>query len=84
MTSVSSSIFVGFMSTISGMGMKRVRNQPSYNGEGGSYKLTEALISYLQIPEIDAEIVGRKVRFLVRIDADGVNMVSVSVGKNTS
>lgn len=44
-------------------------------------KLTKALISDLQIPEVDAQLIGANVRLLVAVHADGVDMKGVSVGE---
>lgn len=43
-------------------------------------KRTEGLVGDVEIPEVDAEVVGAHVRFAVRIDADGVDVVRVGVG----
>jgi len=40
---------------------------------------TEALVADVQIPEVDSQIISRDVRFLVRVDRDGVNVVGMSV-----
>ena len=40
---------------------------------------TEALVTDVQIPQVDSQIISRDVCFLVRIDRDGVNVVGVGV-----
>lgn len=43
--------------------------------------LTKALIGDLQVPEIDAQLIGGNVRLLVAVDADRVDMKGVSIGE---
>ena len=42
--------------------------------------LTETLIAYIQVPQVDPQIVGRDIGFLIRIDGDGVYVIGVSIG----
>lgn len=44
-------------------------------------KDTEAPIGDLQVPEVDAQVVGRQVRGVVAVDGDGVDVVGVRVGE---
>lgn len=44
----------------------------------------EAAIGDLQVPQVDAKVVGRQVRLVVAVDRDGVDVVSVGVGKNAA
>lgn len=43
-------------------------------------ELTKALIADTEVPEVDAEIIGRDVSFLVRIDGYGMDMVCMGIG----
>lgn len=47
-------------------------------------KDTEAAISDLQIPEVNAQVICRQVSLTVTVDWDGVDMVGVSIGKHSS
>lgn len=40
---------------------------------------TETLVTDIQVPQIDPEVIGRNVSLLVRVDRDGVYVVSVCV-----
>lgn len=42
----------------------------------------EALVGYLQVPQVEPEVVRRQVRLLVRVDRYRVDVVGVSVGKD--
>ena len=77
MTSVSSSILTGLMSTISGRRIVSI-------GGSESKALTEALVTDVEVPEIDTQIVSRYVCFLVGIDRNGVNVVCMSIGIDLS
>lgn len=46
--------------------------------------LTEALVAGIEVPEIDAEVIGRYVSLLIRVDGDGMNVVGVGVRVNLS
>ena len=63
MTSVSSSIFTGLMSTISVW--IRFKRQSRCRKMA---LLTEALVANVKVPEVYPKIVGRDVCFLIRID----------------
>ena len=76
MTSVSSSIFTGLMSTMSG-GVHKNQSR----GEGVT-PLTKTLVANIKVPEVYTKIVGRDVGFLIRIDRDGMDMVCMSVSVN--
>lgn len=43
-------------------------------------KRTETLVTDVEVPEVDAEIIGRDVRFTVGVDGDGVDVISMGVG----
>jgi hypothetical protein len=45
-------------------------------------QLTETLITDVQIPEVDPEVICGDVRLLVGINGDGVDVISVCVGVN--
>jgi hypothetical protein len=45
-------------------------------------QLTETLITDVQIPEVDPEVVCGDVRLLVGINGDGVDVISVCIGVN--
>lgn len=47
-------------------------------------KDTEAAISDLQIPEVNAQVICRQVSLTVTVDWDGVDMVGVSIRKHSS
>lgn len=40
----------------------------------------EALIRYIQVPQVDAQVIRRQVRFRVRIDRDRIDVIRVRVG----
>lgn len=46
------------------------------------FKDTEAAVSNLEVPEVDAEVVCRQVGLIVTVDWDRVDMVGVSVGEH--
>jgi hypothetical protein len=54
------------------------RKQADYHRE----QLTETLITDVQIPEVDPEVICGDVRLLVGINGDGVDVISVCVGVN--
>lgn len=81
MTSVNSSILTGLMSTISARKGGSDPHPPRTRGGGRKEGIrTEALVADVEIPEVDAEVVGGDVGFLVRVDGDGVYVVCVGVG----
>lgn len=47
-------------------------------------KDTEAAVRDVQIPEVDPEVISWHVGLIVRVDGDGVDVISVSVGKHSS
>ena len=71
MTSVSSSMFTGLISTMSAYQLNRRR------GQG---KLTEALITDIKIPQVDPQIIGRDICLLIGIDRYRIDMICVSIG----
>lgn len=44
---------------------------------------TEAAVGDLQVPQVDAQVVGGQVRLVVAVYRDGVDVVSVSVCEHT-
>ena len=62
MTSVSSSMFTGLMST-----MSETRHKRRSRGEKVT-PLTKALVANVKVPEVYPKIVGRDVGFLIRVD----------------
>lgn len=44
----------------------------------------EALVGNFQVPQIDAEIICRQIRFLIRVDRDAIDVVGMRVGKDSS
>lgn len=58
-TSVNSSILTGLISTISGL--------VSQSSPDGSQSLTEALIADVEVPQVNAQVVGRNVGLAVRV-----------------
>lgn len=42
--------------------------------------LTETLIAYIQVPQVDPQIVGRNIGFLIRVDRDGVYVICMGIG----
>lgn len=46
-------------------------------------KDTEAAVGDVQIPEVDPEVIGWHVGLIVGVDGDGVDVISVSVGKHS-
>ena len=71
-TSVSSSIFAGLMSTIS----LRTVNTAQLSHPGIR---TEALIANIQVPKIDPKVIGGDVSLLVRVHRNGVYVVCVCI-----
>lgn len=47
-------------------------------------KDTEAPVRDAQMPHIDAEVISRQVGLPITVDRDGVNMVGMSIGENSS
>lgn len=47
-------------------------------------KDTEAPVRDAQVPHIDAEVISRQVGLPIAVDRNGVNMVGMSVGENSS
>lgn len=45
-------------------------------------KDTEAAVSDLEVPKVNAQVICRQVRFVVTVDRDGVDVVGVSVGEH--
>ena len=45
---------------------------------------TKAAVSDLQVPEVDAKVIGRQVGLTVAVDRDGVDVVGVRVSKHSS
>lgn len=81
-TSVNSSIFTGLISTISDYECHNfICNQIGHSGTGYA-TLTKTLVASIEVPEVNAQIVRRNVRFLVRVDRDGMDVVGVGVGIN--
>lgn len=39
----------------------------------------EALVSDFEVPQVDAQVVGREEGFLVAVDGDGVDVIGVRV-----
>lgn len=75
-TSVSSSMLTGLISTIS-----EHREVPISNMSApvNFNERTEALVADVEIPKVDPQIVSRYVCFLVRIDRDGMYMIGVGI-----
>lgn len=48
----------------------------------GAVEDTEAAVSDLEVPEVDAEVICRQVSLIVTVDWDRVDMVGVGVGKH--
>jgi len=71
MTSVSSSMFTGLISTMSGCQLLRVVL---------SGRLTEALVTNIEIPQVDPQIIGRDISLLIGIDRYRIDMICVSIG----
>lgn len=44
--------------------------------------LTETLVAGIEVPEIDAKVVGGDVRLLIRVHGDGMNVVGMGVRVN--
>ena len=74
MTSVSSSMFAGLMSTMS---MATVSTRRIYEADT---QRTEAPVADLQVPKVDPKVIGRNVRLLIGIDRYGVYVVCMRVG----
>jgi hypothetical protein len=75
MTSVSSSMLAGLISTMS---VSNVRNRRNRRKK----KRTETLITDVQIPEVDAQVICGNVCLLIGINGDRMDMVGMSVGVN--
>ena len=60
MTSVSSSMLIGLISTMSALSQQVIRDV-------SLDKPTEALIAYIEIPKVDSQVIRRDVRFPVGI-----------------
>lgn len=72
MTSVSSSMFTGLISTMSIDGVsKKIAYKCSPR--------TETLIANVQVPQVDTKVVRRNVCFLVRIDRYGMDVVRMRI-----
>ena len=57
----------------------RVGQSPLLRLTVSELKDTEAAVGDSQVPQIDAEVVGREVCLAVAVDGDRVDMVGVSV-----
>ncbi len=76
MTSVSSSMLAGLISTMS---ISDVRNDRRSQEEK---KRTETLITDVQIPEVDTQVIRGNVCLLIGINGDRMDMISMCVGVN--
>jgi hypothetical protein len=47
-------------------------------------KRTEALVADVQVPEVDAQVIGRDVGLSIRVDRDGVDVVGMGIGVDLS
>jgi len=84
-TSVSSSMLTGLISTMSRQGHYRPSVFRILDSSATDVKwLTEALIADPKVPQIHSQVVGRDIRFTIRVDRDRVDMVSMSVGIHLS
>ena len=70
MTSVNSSMLTGLISTMSGVSSGRVMEN----------RHTKALVTDVQVPQVDPQIVSGDVCLAVRVDGDRVDVVSMRVG----
>ncbi len=77
MTSVSSSILTGLMSTMSSSRLAHLLYK-SVRGSSSSIR-TEALVADIEVPEVDPKVISRYVSFTIRVDRYRVDMVSVGV-----
>lgn len=75
-TSVSSSMFTGLMSTMSAISTMQLSSLAPTP--------TEALVADVQVPQVNPQIICRDVRLPIRVDADRVDVVSVCVGVHLS
>jgi hypothetical protein len=46
----------------------------------GRCQLTEALITNVEVPQVDSQIIGRDISLLIGIDRYRIDMVCVSIG----
>lgn len=46
--------------------------------------LTKALVADVEVPQVDAQVVGGDIRLSIRVDRNRVDVVSVSVGIDLS
>lgn len=70
MTSVNSSIFAGLISTMSIANIKQ-------HAQHGAAKLTKTLIWNIQIPKVDSQVISRNIRLAIRVDWNGIDMISM-------
>jgi hypothetical protein len=77
-TSVSSSMLAGLISTMSGW------RELAMAKWGRAKILTKALIADVKVPEVDSQIICRYVCLLVRVDGDGMDVIGVGICVNFS
>jgi hypothetical protein len=53
---------------------------PSASSTCGKRQLTEALITNVEVPQVDSQIIGRDISLLIGIDRYRIDMICVSIG----
>ena len=81
MTSVSSSMFTGLMSTIS----DKIHTSSSRSYAANQRRTrTEALIGYPEVPKVDPQVISGDVGLTVRVDGDRVDMIGMGISVDFS
>ena len=75
-TSVSSSMFTGLISTMSGPASVCIHRSSGIP--------TEALVGDAKVPQVDSQIIRRNICLAIRVDGDGVDVICMRIGVDLS